>query len=221
MNWADITSFVPLDRFLSFLGLDDVVSYRNTATAPTGIWHAPVQSYLPHKFAIMVLQMIRAFYEQDRQECLWLEYELWLHVHANELDSVIFGSTPRDELHRIFTGVFGLSPRACFNTFHQLVAWTMERIHSIPSIFFGHVLRSNVILILENPQDLLRPMMKMISKHVHNRLLFRKFWLTLTCHSSAFLKQGMWVRGWGWWVFSRWTSHYFMYIILLIKSYNN
>ena len=70
----------------------------------------------------MVLQMIHAFYERDRQECLWLEYELWLHVHANELESVIFGSTPRDELHRIFSEVFGLSPRACFNTFHQLVA---------------------------------------------------------------------------------------------------
>ena len=76
MNWADVTSFVPLDRFLSFLGLKNVVSYMNTATTSTGIQRALVQSYLPHKFVTMVLEMIHASYEQDRQESLWLEYEL-------------------------------------------------------------------------------------------------------------------------------------------------
>ena len=82
MNWAGVTSIVPLvDQVLSYLCLDDILCYRTTKkTTGTGVM---TESYLPHQFATMVLDMIRASYLRDRQDSFWLEYELWLHVHED------------------------------------------------------------------------------------------------------------------------------------------
>ena len=122
MSLADVISSVHPERFLIYLDLDDVVSYRNAGVS--GGVGVTIESYLPDKFADMVLNMVQGAYARPAmRECSYLEYRTWLPYTARgDLDTVIERSTARIQLCKLSTFFFGLSPQACFNMFHQLVS---------------------------------------------------------------------------------------------------